>query len=393
MRAGVGATPPVRPAEPSPPPVIKLGASGPAVRDTQERLRRLFGDEPDVDGSFGDQTWRAVRRFQQQRGLPADGIVGPETWRALVEAGYGLGDRLLWHSRAPMRGDDVRELQHRLNQLGFDAGPEDGIFGPLTQGAVEEFQRNIGLPVDGTVGPATVSALRKLLRAHQSGGVGIRAREREALRRLSGRGLPGARILVDPAHGPGEPGATGPGGAGVLGPGGVTAGELSWAVASRVARRLAARGASVTLSRGPRTNPSGSERARLANELGVDAVVSIGFNGLATPIAEGASSYYYGSDRFVSEAGRRLAELVQEAVVTAGWQPDCRVHPMTWAILRETRMPAVVTEPAFLTSPVQEARLRNTAEQDVLAAAITRGVAAFFDASRTQPAEPVAAAS
>src|SRR3712207_6890176 len=36
----------------------------------------------------------------------------------------------LFRSRM-MRGDDVRELQHRLNQLGFDAGAEDGIFGPL----------------------------------------------------------------------------------------------------------------------------------------------------------------------------------------------------------------------------------------------------------------------
>src|SRR3712207_9348100 len=97
----------------------------------------------------------------------------------------------LFRSRM-MRGDDVRELKHRLNQLGFDAGAEDGIFGPLARAAVEEFQRNTGLVVDGVAGPQTLAALRRLLRGHQSGGLAVRAREREWLRGLRGRTLSGA---------------------------------------------------------------------------------------------------------------------------------------------------------------------------------------------------------
>jgi N-acetylmuramoyl-L-alanine amidase len=352
------------------PRLIREGDTGPAVRDVQRRLKRLAAADLEVDASFGPRTLEAVRRFQRERGLGADGIVGPDTWRELVEAGWTLGDRLLWQSRRMLRGDDVRDLQHRLNQLGFDAGPEDGIFGPLLRAAVEEFQRNVGVDVDGVAGPETVGALRRLRREHQSGGLGIRAREREAMRRLVSRGLVGTRILVDPARGGDDEGH--------VGASGLTEATLSWDIATRVVGLLGGQGAQPLLSRGPRNMPTGSARARLANEQGVDLVVGIGFNGLATPAARGAAAYYFGAPHFVSEAGRRLAELLLEEVVAAGWRPDCRTHPMTWPTLRETRMPAVVVEPAFLTCPADEQRLREPGPRAELATALVSGIARFL---------------
>jgi N-acetylmuramoyl-L-alanine amidase len=370
-------------------PIIRVGDTGAAVRDLQRRLIRWAlqatgagGLPPPVDellsdGVFGPVTTAAVRHFQRERGLAADGIVGPESWRALVEAGYALGDRLLWHSRIMMRGDDVRELQTRLNQLGFDAGAEDGIFGPLAHAVVEELQRNIGLEVDGVAGPGTIAALRRLHRDHHSGGIGVRAREREWLRRLSARGLSGARVLVDPSHGPDDPGHRGPGGA--------NESEVAWQIATLLSARLSAQGAHATLARGPASTPTATERARLANELGVDLVVSIALNGLTSASARGASAYYFGSATFVSEAGMALAAAAQAAMIAAGWRPDCRIHPMTWGLLRETRMPAVVVEPGFLTSPADEARLTDPAAQDALAAALAGAVARFLAAAVPAP--------
>jgi peptidoglycan hydrolase-like protein with peptidoglycan-binding domain len=49
----------------------------------------------------------------------------------------------------------VRGLQLRLRRLGFPPGPIDGLFGPLTEGAVERFQVARGLLADGVVGPDT----------------------------------------------------------------------------------------------------------------------------------------------------------------------------------------------------------------------------------------------
>jgi N-acetylmuramoyl-L-alanine amidase len=352
---------------------MRLGDSGPAVRDLQRRLARLgllpSGEGAFDNGVFGARTFEAVRDFQRAQGLAADGVVGGETWRRLIEAGWALGDRLLYHRREMLRGEDVRELQHRLGRLGFHGGPEDGIFGPLVRAAVEEFQRNIGLKVDGVAGPVTVGALRRLHRDHQGGQV-ARLREREALRGLSGRGLAGARIAVDAAHGPDDPGATAPDG--------TAEHEITWQIARRLAARLSAHGAQAMLCRGATTTPAPSERARFANEQGAELLISLAASGSPSPAACGPSSYYFGSSTFVSETGALFARLCQDEIVEAGWRPDGRCHPVTWTILRETRMPAVVVEPGFLTNPGNAARLRDPIAQDALAECLVRAVEGFL---------------
>ena len=155
------------------------GDAGPAVRDLQERLTRC-GHAVTFDGIFGDGDPRArCASSRPQRGLRVDGICGPETWGALIESSYALGDRLLY-SRAPMlRGDDVIDLQRRLNALGFDAGREDGILGPETETALRQFQREHGLEPDGVCGPATDHRARA--RRHARGRIGrVGARTRHA---------------------------------------------------------------------------------------------------------------------------------------------------------------------------------------------------------------------
>lgn len=57
------------------------------------------------------------------------------------------------------RGDEVKELQSILDDLGFNPGPIDGIFGPKTESAVKKFQESQGLVIDGIVGPKTWSKL------------------------------------------------------------------------------------------------------------------------------------------------------------------------------------------------------------------------------------------
>jgi len=54
---------------------------------------------------------------------------------------------------------DTTYVQQRLIALGYDPGPVDGYFGPQTEAAVKEFQRDNGLYPDGIVGPKTLGAL------------------------------------------------------------------------------------------------------------------------------------------------------------------------------------------------------------------------------------------
>lgn len=55
--------------------------------------------------------------------------------------------------------DQVRCLQQTLNDQGYNSGPVDGWFGPVTRGAVVAYQTANGLVVDGIVGPQTGGAL------------------------------------------------------------------------------------------------------------------------------------------------------------------------------------------------------------------------------------------
>ena len=52
-------------------------------------------------------------------------------------------------------------LQAHLNRLGFNSGPEDGILGPLTDGAIKRMQTSLRTIPDGYVGPLTRALLNK----------------------------------------------------------------------------------------------------------------------------------------------------------------------------------------------------------------------------------------
>lgn len=103
-----------------------------------------------------------VEAFQRTRGLPITGVVDETTWDRLVEAGWRLGLRLLYISVPHLRGDDVAELQVRLAQFGFNPGRIDGIFGPLTEEALRDFQRNCALEPSGTLTRSTLNELERM---------------------------------------------------------------------------------------------------------------------------------------------------------------------------------------------------------------------------------------
>jgi N-acetylmuramoyl-L-alanine amidase len=351
--------------------IIRAGDRGEAVRDVQRRLlalgHRIAADE--LAGRFGPSTDDAVRAFQRGRALPADGMIGPDTWGRLVEAGYRLGDRTLYVRSPLFRGDDVLELQRRLNQLGFDAGREDGIFGEANGRAVLNFQRNIGMKADGIVGPETVGALERI-RPVQPGPSRALVREAEDVRRMR-TSIVGSRIGVDPGHGPDDPGN--------IGPSGVTESELTLLLAAALADALTRLGAIPSILRTADETPSPSERARAANDLDAAVCVSLHLNA-GGPSEQGSTCAYFGTEETYSPAGQRLAERVQDALTSRIGLVDGRTHRLTISLLRETRMPAVQVQPGFLTHPHEEALLVDPAARRRIAEAIAEGVAAFFAA-------------
>ena len=144
----------------------------------------------------------------------------------------------------PLHGDDVRHLQERLLEMGYDVGRTDGVYGPRTARAVAAFQREVGLYPDGGCGPQTLHALRRLGRK-VVGGSPLRLREEHHFRQ-SGPSLVGRLIVIDPGHGGQDPGIVVPDG-----PLRWTESDIAFDLASRLEGRLAAAGMRVHLTRGP----------------------------------------------------------------------------------------------------------------------------------------------
>jgi N-acetylmuramoyl-L-alanine amidase len=287
------------------------GDRGEPVRDIQGRLSALGNDPgPDPRGLFGPGTEVAVRDFQRIRGLPEDGIVGPETWRTLVDAGFRLGDRMLYRRVPMMRGDDVAGLQQRLNALGFDAGKVDGIFGPDTLAALLDFQRNRGMPEDGIAGGEITDELVLMARATDKLGR-EQVREREWLSTLPAL-LAGQRFYLDPAC-----------------PDEATA-ETTWGVVLATVAALRVAGAQAIISRSVDTAPPERLRARRANRLDVQLVIAF------TVPPDGVEGvFYFASEHSKSAAGETIATAVADRL---GLSPLGRATPM----LKETRSPAIV---------------------------------------------------
>lgn len=55
--------------------------------------------------------------------------------------------------------DQIRQAQMELNKRGFNAGPQDGVWGPETESAIREFQRSRGLEVTGRLNDRTMKEL------------------------------------------------------------------------------------------------------------------------------------------------------------------------------------------------------------------------------------------
>ena len=286
-----------------------FGDRGEPVRDIQRRLTGL-GFPVEADGTYGQQTVAVVVQFQESRGLPADGIVGPETWSALVEAGFRLGDRMLYRRSPMMRGDDVSRLQRSLGSLGFDAGKVAGLFGPATRRALLDFQRNRGMAEDGIAGREVVEELLLMAKATDKPGR-EEVRDHAWIDSLP-RPIAGARIYIDPNGG--DPGAV----------------AATWDVATHLSSELQFAGARALLSRSIDTFPTERLRAGRANRLDVQIVISI------TVPSDGTEGvFYFGTPLSTSEAGRTVARHLASSL---GVDPLPRAVP----ILKETRSPAVV---------------------------------------------------
>ncbi len=172
---------------------LRYGSSGEPVKRLQTRLMELGYYTGKVSGNYLDATRSAVEAFQTKMGDDPTGEADPETQQLLYggealsksEAGLAAlptpapdGGSFLVDENAPQgeaiaaanvaytkrlaRGSSgalVKDVQRRLTELGYYAGPISGNFLGKTTTAVKALQKQNGLDVDGIVGENTWNVL------------------------------------------------------------------------------------------------------------------------------------------------------------------------------------------------------------------------------------------
>ncbi len=140
--------------------LLKEGSKGRGVKMLQEALIRFTINIPSgADGIYGPDTTKAVKTFQTQNGILADGQAGAVTLDTLDKAlnVYYVGPG----ATGTIYTSVVRMVQSQLIQSKIDLPlfGVDGDYGTETTNGVKQFQKREGLPVDGVAGPRTMNLL------------------------------------------------------------------------------------------------------------------------------------------------------------------------------------------------------------------------------------------
>lgn len=177
-----------------------------SVSDIQTHLKARGYDTGDIDGRMGPKTRAAIKSFQRDNDLVADGIVGKNTQTALqglepltaittqelesapmnlsgvktereriqdildrddfveVEPGFELGTPAITVSSNTKKTKEEKEdVQRALLELGYDVGEVDGVIGTKTRAAIRQFQKDNNLSADAVVGKNTAAAMNEAL--------------------------------------------------------------------------------------------------------------------------------------------------------------------------------------------------------------------------------------
>ncbi|WP_027338750.1 cell wall hydrolase [Halonatronum saccharophilum] len=126
---------------------------------------------------------------------------------SIVGEASALGRRPLQFGRS---GDDVRELQLKLNQLNYDVGKATGVYGQRTERAVIDFQIDNGLRIDGISDWRTINKINSKFYTVRRGDTlsSIARRLNTTVRainvtngRTSDRIYPGDRLVIPESNG------------------------------------------------------------------------------------------------------------------------------------------------------------------------------------------------
>ena len=143
---------------------IYYGMNGNRVRKLQRALKAAGYFNGTTDGTFGELTEQAVRKFQKAKGMHVDGIAGKKTVARLNKAQnkVKIGSSFLLDNGS--RGETVKSAQRKLKALGYAPDPSVGdvtygIYGAATASMVKSWQKATGRSQTGTLSEKEYNSL------------------------------------------------------------------------------------------------------------------------------------------------------------------------------------------------------------------------------------------
>lgn len=193
--------------------------------------------------------------------------------------------------------------------------------------------------------------------------------------------LIGKLIVLDPGHGT-YTSASGSGmDSGAVGTGGLHEQIATLEMGKKTRNYLEQRGATVVMTRTGGTYLTLAERAWLANALTSDVFVSIHCNSATNKSAKGTGTYFYapaGNSNYNRGERQRLAQCIQNAVIASAGRSNYGVKEDNFAVIRETTMPSVLIETAFISNLEEEMLLASDDFRDKMAYGIANGLENYF---------------
>jgi N-acetylmuramoyl-L-alanine amidase len=186
--------------------------------------------------------------------------------------------------------------------------------------------------------------------------------------------LAGRVIAVDAGHPP----------IGATGPTGLYEGDAVLAVAQQLREMLEARGATVVMTRTTPGPVALGDRAITARRANAEAFVSVHLNAYPDGVnpyraRNGTNTYFF------FDHAEPLAREVQRGLVREIGLPDMGINYDNLAVARQSWMPAILCEGAFLIIPEQEAALRDESFQKRYAKGIADGLEEYFRSLAGKP--------
>ena len=297
-----------------------------------------------LDGDpYGPLGYAAIGRAQSGYGIAVDEDPGPITQGCL--------------------SGQLMVIQQKLKDKGYYHGDIDGLWGPMINKAIEDFQRDNNLDVDGIVGENTSVAL--------FGGPNVSAPTPAAQAPAAVTGnvsapsgdLSGKVICINPGHGGSDPGACG----------NLLEKDMNLIVALRLGQLLSERGAQVHYTRTTDVWMALSDRPAIANSVGADIFISIHHNGSSNP----STSYSMAITYPGSAEGLRLGQNVLNGIANRLGLPNQGITQRDDSDVTYSDMPAVITEASFASSPA-DCALFNNGGAELEALGILDGVLVHF---------------